>query len=56
MSKKQDVKREKRSITRRQLLKGTAAGAATMAIPVGTSDASVWQAFFSEALSGAQQR
>jgi len=34
------------SLTRRSFLKNTAAGAAALAIPVGTSDASVWEAFF----------
>jgi len=33
-------------ITRRNFLKGAAAGAATLAIPVGTADATVWEAFF----------
>lgn len=31
---------------RRSFLKGAAAGAAVLAIPVGSSDASVWEAFF----------
>jgi molybdopterin-containing oxidoreductase family iron-sulfur binding subunit len=33
------------SLTRRSFLKNAAAGAAALAIPVGISDASVWQAF-----------
>jgi len=37
-----------KKITRRSFLKGTAAGAAALAIPVGTSDASVWEAFFQQ--------
>ena len=32
-------------LTRRKFIKTAAAGAATLAIPVGTSDASVWDAF-----------
>ncbi len=39
------------SLTRRGFLKGTAAGAATLAIPVGISDASVWEAFFQKHFS-----
>lgn len=35
-------------ISRRSFLKGTAAGAATLAIPVGNTDASVWEAFFQQ--------
>jgi molybdopterin-containing oxidoreductase family iron-sulfur binding subunit len=37
---------KKNKLTRRNFLKGATAGAATLAIPVGTSDASVWEAFF----------
>ena len=46
MKKKTDKKSQLKPLTRRKFLKGTAAGAATLAIPVGTSDASVWQSFF----------
>jgi molybdopterin-containing oxidoreductase family iron-sulfur binding subunit len=46
MKKKTNNKCLQKSLTRRKFLKGTAAGAATLAIPVGTSDASVWQSFF----------
>ncbi|MBE9520837.1 MAG: twin-arginine translocation signal domain-containing protein, partial [Proteobacteria bacterium] len=46
MKKKTSSKSQPKPITRRNFLKGTAAGAATLAIPVGTSDASIWQSFF----------
>jgi molybdopterin-containing oxidoreductase family iron-sulfur binding subunit len=46
MKKKKENKGQLKPLTRRKFLKGTAAGAATLAIPVGTSDASVWQSFF----------
>ncbi|MDH3391329.1 MAG: twin-arginine translocation signal domain-containing protein, partial [Desulfobulbaceae bacterium] len=46
MSKNKCSKSKCKPLTRRNFLKGTAAGAATLAIPVGTSDASVWQSFF----------
>ena len=46
MKKKKENKCQLKPLTRRKFLKGTAAGAATLAIPVGTSDASVWQSFF----------
>ena len=46
MKKKEHCKGQLKPLTRRKFLKGTAAGAATLAIPVGTSDASVWQSFF----------
>ena len=36
----------KKTLSRRQMLKSAAAGAATLAIPTGSADASVWQAFF----------
>jgi len=36
----------KKNLTRRTFIKGAAAGAATLALPVGTADASVWEAFF----------
>ncbi len=35
----------KKKLTRRTFLKGAAAGTATLALPVGTADASVWEAF-----------
>ncbi len=37
---------KKNKLTRRNFLKGATAGAATLAIPVGTADASIWEAFF----------
>lgn len=40
------MKKDNKKIDRRSFLKGAAAGAATLAIPVGTADASVWEAFF----------
>ncbi len=40
------MKKRDRSLSRRTFLKGTAAGFATLAIPVGNSDASVWEKFF----------
>ncbi|GBE02565.1 MAG TPA: 4Fe-4S dicluster domain-containing protein [Nitrospirae bacterium] len=40
------MKKRDRSLSRRTFLKGTAAGFATLAIPVGTTDASVWETFF----------
>jgi molybdopterin-containing oxidoreductase family iron-sulfur binding subunit len=46
MKNKKDNNCQPKQLTRRKFLKGTAAGAATLAIPVGTSDASVWQSFF----------
>jgi molybdopterin-containing oxidoreductase family iron-sulfur binding subunit len=46
MKKKTNNNDQPKPLTRRKFLKGTAAGAATLAIPVGTSDASVWQSFF----------
>jgi molybdopterin-containing oxidoreductase family iron-sulfur binding subunit len=46
MKKRKENKNQTKPLTRRKFLKGTAAGAATLAIPVGTSDASVWQSFF----------
>ena len=46
MRKNKCDKNRYKPITRRNFLKSTAAGAATLAIPVGTSDASVWQSFF----------
>ncbi|GBD98187.1 tetrathionate reductase subunit B precursor [bacterium BMS3Abin07] len=36
----------RRSFSRRSFLKGTVAGLASIAIPVGSSDASIWEAFF----------
>jgi molybdopterin-containing oxidoreductase family iron-sulfur binding subunit len=35
-----------RPVNRRSFLKGTALGIASLAVPLGTSDASVWDAFF----------
>ena len=35
----------KKKLTRRNFLKGAAAGTAVLALPVGTADASVWEAF-----------
>jgi molybdopterin-containing oxidoreductase family iron-sulfur binding subunit len=46
MSKDNCTRSNCKPITRRNFLKSTAAGAATLAIPVGTSDASIWQSFF----------
>lgn len=40
------MKSKKDTLSRRNFLKGAAAGTATLALPVGTSDASVWEAFF----------
>ncbi|NOX26361.1 MAG: 4Fe-4S dicluster domain-containing protein [Deltaproteobacteria bacterium] len=37
---------KKNKLTRRNFLKGATAGAAALAIPVGTADASIWEAFF----------
>ena len=48
MKKKTNSTGDLKPITRRNFLKGTAAGAATLAIPVGTSDAAVWQSFFQQ--------
>ena len=39
-------KKPAKTLSRRNFLKGSTAGAATLAIPVGTSDAATWQAFF----------
>jgi len=36
----------KKTLSRRQVIKSAAAGAATLAIPIGSADASVWQSFF----------
>ncbi|MDX1775835.1 MAG: twin-arginine translocation signal domain-containing protein [Desulfobulbales bacterium] len=46
MKKQTNRKALSKPLTRRKFLQGTAAGAATLAIPVGTADASVWQSFF----------
>jgi molybdopterin-containing oxidoreductase family iron-sulfur binding subunit len=46
MSKNKCSRNTCKPLTRRNFLKASAAGAATLAIPVGTSDASVWQSFF----------
>lgn len=46
MRKKENDKVHGPSVSRRGFLKGSAAAAATLAIPVGTADASIWQAFF----------
>jgi molybdopterin-containing oxidoreductase family iron-sulfur binding subunit len=46
MSKDTCSRNKAKPLTRRNFLKVTAAGAATLAVPVGTSDASVWQSFF----------
>ncbi len=46
MRKKESDKVHGPSVSRRGFLKGSAAAAATLAIPVGTADASIWQAFF----------
>ncbi len=39
---------KKKKLTRRNFLKGAAAGSAALALPVGTSDASVWEAFLQQ--------
>lgn len=44
--KQDDTARITRSFNRRDFLKSTAFGLAALAIPVGTADASVWEAFF----------
>ena len=36
---------KKKQVTRRNFLKGAAASSAALALPVGTADASVWDAF-----------
>jgi hypothetical protein len=46
MSKNKCSRNTCKPLTRRNFLKASAAGAATLAIPVGTSDAAVWQSFF----------
>ena len=51
MSKDRCSSKKCKPLTRRNFLKGSAAAAATLTIPVGTSDASVWQSFFQKHFS-----
>jgi molybdopterin-containing oxidoreductase family iron-sulfur binding subunit len=51
IDKKISDKRLSKPISRRNLLKGTALGLASLAIPVGSADASIWEAFFQKHFS-----
>jgi len=42
------MKTNRNKLTRRAFLKGAAAGTAALALPVGTADASVWEAFLQQ--------